>query len=55
MKNLSFASQLDTIAVETQSRLLDALLSRKVKVKMLCDGPACARQVMFTCAKTQKG
>lgn len=38
MKKVQFRSDIDTVAVKTEARLLDALLARQVKVKMLCGG-----------------
>ena len=38
MKTVKFQSDIDSLAVKTHSRLLDALLARQVKVKMLCGG-----------------
>ena len=38
MKNVKFESNIATVALQTEARLLDALLARQVKVKMLCGG-----------------
>ena len=38
MKTVQFNSSIEPIEIQTQSRVLDALLARQVKVKMLCGG-----------------
>ena len=38
MKSVKFNKDINTVEVHTQTRLLDALLARRIKVKMLCGG-----------------
>jgi ferredoxin len=45
MKKVRFSSDIDTVELETRSTLLDALLARRVAVKMFCGG----RGICATC------